>query len=234
MKAFVIVSFVAAGLVAACATKPERPRPLPQSHPPTPRLEFAGPEGGWPPAPKGQTNIHEVPYREIPDSVTEARLDALRATAQNDARVRQLLGERFAYITSDEVEPKKNEHADRASWPVRVTFYSHSNNVAVEAILKGDAVQDVRRREGYQPPEGAEEMKQAVALAQRDERLADKTGGLASNAIVIFPREGQPGSGHRVLHASFHKPDDPDHMLYRAIVDLTDQRVLTAGPAPGH
>lgn len=214
-------------LVAIVCSAQERN--LPEKKPEPHTIEFTGPEEGWPPRPKGRTNVQQVRSKEILRSLTEAREAAIRRAALRDLRVRKLLGDRFAYISTDEVEPAKRR-TRRPAGPLatRVTFYSHTNNVAVEVQMVGTRVRGVRRNEGFQPPEGAEEIATAIKLAQGDPRLRDHVGGLNSFAILTPASKGHPASGHRVLHVTFSKGEDLPP-LYFAFVDLTDQKVLLVG-----
>ena len=207
-----------------------RSEPLPQKEPPKlHKLEYTGPEEGWPPRPKGQTNIKEVVSQEIPGSLTDALEERIYRAALQNARVRQLLGSRFAYIGMDEIEPDK-ERPRRPSdpLPTRVTFFSHAKNTAVEVEMKGFAVERAVDRKGYQPPEGADEVRQALALARQDMRLRGSLRGLAElNGIQVEVPQGTPGYGHRVIEVFFgtEKQNLPD---YHALVDLTTKTVLVA------
>jgi hypothetical protein len=95
--------------------------------------------------------------------------------------------------------------------------------------MRGAEVTSVTPKEGYQPPEGVDEIKMASALAARALHLGTKLRELQSGAIAVFPSQGQPGHGHRVLHVTFNRGGE-DLPSYFALVDLTDQKVLSAGP----
>ncbi|MES1244242.1 MAG: hypothetical protein ABUT39_21735 [Acidobacteriota bacterium] len=207
--------------------------------PETPRVpeiavpEIAGPEAGWPPRPKGVTRFTPVPSREIPGSLTDELEAQIRQASQNDPRVRSLLGSRFAYIMTDEVDgPKESPRRPGEPLVTRVTFYSHANNVAVKVLMRGTEVMEAAQAAGYQPPEGREELEEAIALARRDERLRGQVEGLQGDAMLTWLERGQPGSGNRVLFVCFSKEND-DRPAYTALVDLTTQQVLAAGPADG-
>jgi hypothetical protein len=96
--------------------------------------------------------------------------------------------------------------------------------------MRGLTVDSVRKREGYQPPEGDAEVEKAIALAQADPRLRGKLDGLTGGAIQITVPQGKPGYGRRVLEAIFAKEEE-GIARYHAIVDLTSEKVLLAGPA---
>ena len=203
---------------------------LPSTIPGPPEIQLSGRDQGFPPRPAGRTNVENVPYIEFRGALTVSREAQLRQAATQDARVRALLGERFGYIAANRSEADK-EHRDlpAEALPFRLTFYSYSNNVAVDVLMKQDTVAEVARREGYQPPEGAEEIKEAIALAQRESRLSEAVKGMYATAILTAPGKGTPGYGHRVLHVSFTATADPEDVpAYYALVDLTERKVIVA------
>lgn len=227
-------------VAAGCATPPggtaypstQQPQ-LPETVPEPPAIVFTGAGEEWPPRPRDRTDVTIVPTSGRAGAFTEALEPQLRSAALADSRVRSALGERFSYIVAAEVEPDKTRPRAGESLPVRLTFYSYSNNVAVEVFMSGQAVETVRRREGYQPPEGPEEMETAIAMARRDERVRGVVQGLNATAILTERQRDQAGYGHRVLHVSFADPG-ADAPRYYALVDLTASTVLTAGPVAGY
>ena len=224
---------VALFATAGCHKRPREHQALPEKIPTPPEVRFSNREEGWPPRPQRRTNVADVPWTPRLAALTESREAELRNAATQDARVRNALGARFGYVTAAEVEPDKQRASEAANaLPVRLTFYSYTNNVAVEVRMRQSAVEEVTRREGYQPPEGADEIKAAIVLAQQDSRLATLVKGMHATAIVTYPEQGQPGYGHRVLHVSFSANGvaEEEAPRYYALVDLTEQKVVTAGP----
>lgn len=214
-------------LAGECQRPPKRQLPVP---PEVHELEFTGPEEGWPPRPQEQTNVTEIVEEEIPGSLTDALEAEIRQAALDDKHVQKLLGDRFAYISTDEVESVKGrDRGPSDPLATRVTFFSHTNNVAVEVRMRGVEVESVQRKEGYQPTEGPDEISEAIALALSDRRLQGKVEGLNGDAILMILPKGKPGYGHRVLYVAFSQEEE-DHALYFAIVDLTHRTVLSAGP----
>ena len=219
-------------LAFAIGWRQPRGETLQQVEPPKlQKLEFTGPEEGWPPRPKGQTNIKEVVSQEIPGSLTDAMEESLRVTAIQDGRVRKLLGGRFAYIGADEIELDK-EKPRQPSDPLltQLTFFSYTNNTAIEVRMKGTLVESAAVQSEYQPPESGEEVELAVTLAREDDRLRGKLDGLVEvNGILVEPPKGSPGFGHRVIEVFFGKKgeDLPD---YHALVDMNTAKVLVANP----
>lgn len=225
----ILFSLTLLALAGGCE-RPPKQVPLPEQPPKAAVLEFTGRAEGWPPQPKGVTDIALVPWEEIPGSLTDSLEAEIRQAALRDTRVRELLGDRFAYISTDEIELEKDRRRD-PSQPLatRVTFFSHTNNVAVEVRMLGLNVENVARRQEYQPPEGSDEIATAIDLARRDDRLRDKVQGLNAAAILTFLGQGQPGADHRVLYVTFSKEEE-DLPRYFALVDLTEGTVLSAGP----
>lgn len=229
-----VVCSVALGLLSGCRTNDAAKSDLPARAPTPPELAFTGPEQGYPPQPRDITNVREVPYREL-TLLSEERSMQLRRLAEQDERVRQSLGERFAFIAADPMDPPKGEADAQAAEAVRLTFYSYSLNVAIEVLLRGERIAAVRRLpQDYQPPESREEIEAARRLALADERLRNtNAGGLSANGIISYPREGQPGYGHRLLLVTFSKENE-DLPEYKALVDLTAGKVLWAGRGSNH
>ena len=223
------VAIISLLLSTGCAKQP-RLRELPAQPPPVTVQEFTGPREGWPPQPRGRTNVTSVPSTRIAGALTAELEGEIRASALHDARVRAALGERFGYVDTSESEPPKTAQGRAAQLATRVTFYSYTNNVAVEVDMRGRAVEAVRPRANYQPPEGAEEIKAAVDLARGNPRLARTVRDLTANAIVTFPAAGQPGHGHRVLYVAFSATGE-EITRYYATVDLTAGKILASGPA---
>src|SRR5713101_7301166 len=209
-------------VVVGCR-KTKQPQ-LPAKPPQVVRQEFTGPQEGFPPKVKGRTNVTAVAVQESNLRLTDALAVQTRDAALQDQRVRDLLGSRFVYIDTDEIEPEKGQ---TLSGPLvtRVTFYSYANNVAVLVRMNGLKVESATRKDGYQPPQGRDEIKEAIALASRDSNLRDRLQGLTGHAILTHIQEGRPGYGHRILRVTFRNGDE-DAPRYFANVDLTDQKVL--------
>jgi hypothetical protein len=154
----------------------------------------------------------------------------LRRVAVADAQVKAALGARYAYIMAGQVEgPKGSAGTSTQALAVRLVYFSHANNAAFEVILKDRIVERVGRIEGEPPPEGQEEIRAAAALAARDDRLRGKLAGLVPQGLLTTVPEKMPGYGHRLLDITFEK-EGADSATYFAVVDLTDRRVLEAGP----
>ena len=203
-------------------------RRLPERVPEVPVLKFEGPTEGWPPRPQDRTNVVNIPWKPLPGVLSETETARLRDTALKNTEVTNALGTRFALVVADPIDPEKGSTA-QGPRAVRLTFYSYANNMALEVVMKSGEVDKLTKREGYQPPEGREEIRLATELALRDARLRASAKGLESTGLVTFPKEGRPGYGHRVLHINFTKAK-ADVPSFFALVDLTEQKVLQAGP----
>jgi len=116
-----------------------------------------------------------------------------------------------------------------------LVYYSYSQNVAVEVRLKETAVLSVSPLEGYQPPEGQQDVQRGIELAKADQRLAGKVDQLQGHGLLMQPDRGffrnEPGYAHRTIWITFSKGEDGDPK-YWAVVDLTEDKVLEAGEEP--
>src|SRR6266498_3785051 len=177
---------------------------LPQAPPEVPFLEFTGQGGEWPPKPWGVTEFKPVHAQEVLNSLTDELEQKVRTAALRDGRVRELLGERFAHINSDLVQTGKGQNRNCAEpLSTRLIFFSHINNVAIEVLMKGSYVQDVSKMEGYQPPEGSDEIVEAICLARSDIRIKDQVQLLSAHAILLPNAVEDIGYGHRRMWVTF-------------------------------
>ncbi len=213
----------------ACRKQQPQQALLPEKAPEVARQEFTDKQQGFPPKVKDRTNVRAIAAQELSTSLTDTLAVQTRDAALQDQHVRELLGARFAYITVDEIEPEKGQTVNPgAGLMTRVTFFSYANNAAVYVRMNGLRVEGTTSEQGFQPPEGRDEIKTAIALAGRDQGLRDKLQGLTGHAILSYTPQGQAGYGHRVLRVTFRNGDE-DVPRYFAMVDLTDQKVLSAG-----
>jgi hypothetical protein len=199
-------------------------------------IEFSGPGQGWPPYPVGWSAVTPLETESLAGGLTDEVADHLRLVALGDDRVRELLGERFAHINTDALNTGKNATSDCAA-PVGalLTFFSHSNNVAVEVSMQGAHVEHAQIVENYQPPEGNEEINEAICLARSDRQFGDRLALLAANAILLPMRDEQLGFGNRLLWITFTDPKDIEAekpALFTAVVDMAEGRVLFVRPEP--
>lgn len=201
-----------------------------------PELEFTGPGEGWPPRPRGQREVRQLKAEPIPGALTDALEEEIRRAALTDQRVQALLGERFVHVTTDPRYRGKWRRPD-PDQPLEtaVLFFSHTNNVAVEVLMVGLSVRDAATVPGFQPPEAAEEIEQAISLARAHPRISNAVQDLGAGALLLPFRDGELGYGHRILWVTFFdaaEMEEEKPALFSAAVDLTDQRVLIARPEP--
>lgn len=101
--------------------------------------------------------------------------------------------------------------------------------------MKESDVLSVVRREGYQPPEGQQDVQRGIELAKADPRLAGKVEQLQGHGLLMQPDRGllrnDPGYAHRTIWITFSNGQDGDPK-YWAVVDLTEDKVLEAGEEP--
>lgn len=220
---------------------PVRKTKLPDT-PPSPHvLQFAGDDTIGHHKPK---MIGVVPDAAVKRS-TNARavltandVATLRKAAERDSRVTDFLGSRWAFIDADRVPPEGKISfgcCRDASVLTRLLYYSYSQNVAVDVRMNGENVLGISRLEGYQPPEGEQDVVRGVELARADPRLAGKVEQLQGHGLLMQPDRGffrnDPGYAHRTIWITFSKGEDGDPK-YWAVVDLTDEKVLDAGEEP--
>lgn len=96
----------------------------------------------------------------------------------------------------------------------------------MEVITNRGAVQQATYIELW-PPEGKEEVEQAVELAKQDPRLAGRVNDLTGGAMMWQPTQDAPYLNHRVMDVRFY--DASLVSRYFATVDLTDLKVQNAG-----
>ncbi|MGH7232555.1 MAG: hypothetical protein ACREJU_14535 [Nitrospiraceae bacterium] len=204
---------------------------LPAQAPPVQKLEFDASPEGWPLKPKGRSNVTAITTTVPSSTLSAARETEIQQAALQDRRVRDLLGTRFTHINTETIMPGKHVTPAPELRRTRLTYFSYTRNMAVEVRMRGQDLETANARPGYEPPEGEEEIQKAVDLARSDGRLQRAVQGLAGHAILTSIEEGKPGYGHRVLWVTFARGDSGDP-LFSAAVDLTDEKVLDAGPVP--
>ena len=231
-------------------------KPLPSTPPTLNELPLELPPEGGPRRPVEMPSPTAL-RGDVPHIVLiEEDRSALRALAEQDSRVHEVLGERFGYIETEEVskdhcrmtdEEKGTNSAHITERPSnqhlahRLTYYSYSHNSAVYVCLEDNQIISVQRdpRENYQPQEGEQEVEQVITLARKDPRIAGEVQNLFGHAILTSPEEyryfwvnDEAGFGNRVFWVTFS--EEPESLaLFFARVDLTTGQVLEAGKEPG-
>ena len=214
---------------------------LPSQIPTRHALEFTADEAVGHIKPKMAGTVVETAVMRSPNQaavVSESEIAAMRNAAEADSKVMALLGARWAFIDADRL-PAEGKVSfgccrDQARL-TKLTYFSYSNNVAVDVRMKDQSVLQVSRMEGYLPPEGPQELQRGIELARADARLAGKVQALQGHGLLMQPDRGfftnDPGYQHRVIWITFSQGQDGDPK-YWAQVDLTEDRVLDAGDEP--
>ncbi len=240
------------GMLVGCSgvTLSDIPKkPLPSSPPALAEITLDLPPEGGPRRPVASSGPSSLQGNIPTILIAEEDPTPLRTTAEQDLRVKEHLGDRFGFIGHEDVsagsclhlEGKEGTRTSGENRAHRLTYYSYSHNSAVYVCLQENQVNAVQRdpRQGYQPPEGPEEVEQAIALARKDIRIAQDVQNLPGHAILTSPEEyryfwvsDEAGFGDRVLWVTFSEM--PESMaLFFARVDLTKGEVLDAGKEPG-
>lgn len=223
---------------------------LPSEPPKVHQLEFKSSQTrtGFPLKPSTETRAALAkPKTEMIEDVETATEKRARKAAEQNPRVRQELGEKFAYFETESfpdmtdvcptMESDSGQQAPpTATGPItRLTYFSYSLNSTVIVCMQDEELISVGQMKEYQPPESLEEIEKAKKLARADDRLSGKLGNLTGHAILIEPESGwffdlfsDLGAGNRVLWVTFSKAEERDP-LYWAVVDLTNEKVLDAG-----
>lgn len=215
---------------------------LPDRIPSPHSLEFTGEDiaGHHKPSMVGATGDMAVAKRSTNTSVvlTANEVASFRRVAEDDRGVRMQLGSRWAFIDADRIPPEGKVTfgcCRQTTGLVRLVYYSYSQNVAVEVRVKETGVLSVARLDGYQPPEGQQDVQRGIELAKADPRLAGKVDELQGHGLLMQPDRGffrnDPGYAHRTIWITFSKRQDGDPK-YWAVVDLTEDKVLEAGEEP--
>jgi hypothetical protein len=174
--------------------------------------------------------------QELPGSLTEELALTLRNAALNDERVHATLGERFAHINTDLIPARKGQQHDCAEpLATRLIFFSHSNKIAVEVRMRGAYVHEVNESPGFQPPEGSDEIREAICLARADERIKERVQLLSADAILLPGSPEDLGYGCRMIWVTFTDPaetEDEKPALFSAAVDLIQKKVVLARAEP--
>jgi hypothetical protein len=202
-------------------------------------LEFDDPQDGARTTPKNRTEVSTVESRAESGEGLPS-LSEMKEQALSNTKVLSLLGARYAFISNTVMDSGYKQPAGCCAMTPQkslLTFYSYTNKTTVNVEMKGLAVTQVSRRDNYWPLEGEEELREAIALARQDSRLAAGVQGLEGHAILTQPGDGllwnDPGYGHRVYWVTFSKglSGNPEYM---ALVDLTEQKILKAQKEDAH
>jgi hypothetical protein len=118
----------------------------------------------------------------------------------------------------------------------KVSFYNYTSNRLVEVCLQDGVVTVVNIGKSYQHPEASIEMAHAIALARAHPEIRDQVASLTAHAILSVPMDPTSSNYlHRCLLVMFTDKDDAYRelpVLFSALVDLCEQRVVASGTCP--
>lgn len=214
---------------------------LPDRVPSPNTLQFTGEDTSGHHKPKmvgasGETAVKRSTNTSV--VLTADDVAAFRTVAENDRGVMMQLGSRWAFIDADRIPPEGKIAfgcCRQTTGLVRLVYYSYSQNVAVEVRVKESGVLNVARLDGYQPPEGQQDVQRGIELAKADPRLSGKVDELQGHGLLMQPDRGffrnDPGYAHRTIWITFSEGQGGDPKFW-AVVDLTEDKVLEAGEEP--
>ncbi|MDQ3666534.1 MAG: hypothetical protein M3410_08130 [Acidobacteriota bacterium] len=200
-------------------------------------LIFTGPREGWPPKPSDQKDVKAVSSTEIPGTPSDEQISDIIKAASDHERVRAVVGDRYAYINTDLFGLGKGRTRDHSEPPrTRVFFYSYTNRIAVEVVMLGNQVQNVFPLKVYQPPEGWEEVQEAIRIARNDDRLIDKVKNLDGHAILLPLSEEQGKDNARLMWVTFTELSPADksypHCLRPSLTSSNRRSLLSEQMCP--
>jgi hypothetical protein len=166
----------------------------------------------------------DVGFDAVPGALRTEDIAGYVARARENNRVKSLLGARNAFIQTLSATDPKRGNADPHH--LRLVFYSHTHSRAVEVVVHRGTVRSAQNIRLW-PPEGKEEIAQAIELAKHDPRLAGRVADLQAGGMVAQPTENTAYLNHRVMDIRFY--DESLVSRYFATVDLTDLKVHAAG-----
>lgn len=182
----------------------------------------------WPPQIKyikdvvWDTNATQIEASQLTEFGTIATV------ASSNAEFRELLGERFTFISAIPIQEKWQE----ALQGHQVTYFSYSNNITIEAFIDGEEVDDIVTYAAaeYQPPLRQNEVDEAIVIARQywQEQGNTRVNDLQGFTIQTFRTDGDGGYyDTRMSYVSFHLDElsEPELLTW---VDLTTQTVLRA------
>jgi hypothetical protein len=118
----------------------------------------------------------------------------------------------------------------------KVSLYNYTSNRLIQAHVQDGIVTIVKIGEAHQHPEAPIEMAHAIALARAHPEIRDQVAPLVAHAILSIPMDPTgPNYMHRCLLVMFSDKDDAYRevpVLFSALVDLCEQRVLVCGTCP--
>jgi hypothetical protein len=154
------------------------------------------------------------------------------SVALADEKVNSLLSNKRYIAIGPSIVQGKSQDGERDTSSIMVTFYNYVDNIAIVALLDKDANNVIKVEElYYQPAPVQQEIDEVISLAKNDPRLIEKLKEeMEGSAIVISsPDPKDKYYNHRLFDVRFGFADER-LPRFRALVDLSTQNVLQAGP----
>lgn len=186
---------------------------------------------GWPPKLRGheQQQCLTASRADVTFDV-EAQRRCREAALKHPEVVSNLVG-RWETLGIHLVAHK--DLACHVDYRARVCFYNYTTRLLVEAFIEDGVVTRVSASDSHAHPEAPIEMAQAIGLARAHPKLRREVENLAAHAILSISTDpAAPGYKHRCLWVMFTERDDVQReapVLFTALVDLCDQRVIAPG-----
>jgi hypothetical protein len=197
---------------------------LPDKIPPAVNVEYVKSTDGSPPAIKGATNVRQIEAAETL-LFTAEQLNALDTLARNNDAIKAQLGDRASLLQSYYLEDK----AEPSRRITNLTYYSYSNNYAVEVQVENQRVLKNEILRDFQPPATREEIAKAVSIALENPEIRAAAGQLTSHGIVSYRKfTNREIANHRIIYVSFSRKES-DNIEYFAYVDLIQNNIIEHG-----
>jgi hypothetical protein len=217
---FFLIAVVIAFLLPVLGCRTE----LPAKAPVASNVEYVRSENGLPPMVKGATNIKEIQTIET-KVLTAQDINALDLLARSNDTVKQQLGDVSSLLHTYYIDDKDAP----AREIVNLTYYSYSNNYAVEVRIENRQVIKDEVMRGFQPPATTAEIDKAISIALENPEVRSAAGQLTAQGIVSYRKsEDREIQDHRIIYVSFSKREN-DNIEYFAYVDLIQNKIIEHG-----
>ena len=197
-------------------------------------------EKGWPPRVHSKISKKFTPSDIHLVTPNVKRFRKATKYALSNQKVLEFLGEHWIHVFTQHITQTHYKYHgvknDIKHFEFRVLFYSYSTKQAVEVLIGGEKKMVINPLFDIYIPETYEEIQIAIKLAKEDERISSCVCRLEANAILEpLTDEKHPSFENRVMRVMFsEKYDDFKELpvLYCALVDLNEKKVLTAAESP--
>jgi hypothetical protein len=196
-----------------------------------PELDF---ERGWPPTLRNAQDAKPFYGSPALSSFSDADRGRNLEIALRHPEVRKRLTGRWEALGCDLTYAPTAGSPSRGG--VTVCIFNYSDSQMFEVHLDDGEVMSVDDKEPWQHPATRLEMAQAISIARNHGALRYAVSELEAHAILrVFLDATHPSFRHRCIDIMFTGRNDPhveQRVLFKAIVDLSAQSVVTSGRAP--